>query len=109
MVGRGGGGWLVVVVRHPPRCDAQTSYFLDLLWSEMLCFSALFFRSYRKWQLFLVPCVFFVAFRTLFINLAPQNAGIYSTCLSEFLDFCCFLESGFSCPKPSDQNEGFLA
>ena len=26
----------------PPRCDAQTSYFLDLLWSEMLCFTALF-------------------------------------------------------------------
>ena len=74
----------------------------------MLCFTALFYRSYRKWQLFLVSCVFFVAFRTLFINLAPKNAGIYSTCPSEFLDFCCFLKSRFSCPKPSDQNEGFF-
>ena len=53
----------------------------------MLVFTALLFRSYRKWQLFLVSCVFFVLFRTLFINLAPKNAGIYSTCPSEFLDF----------------------
>ena len=74
----------------------------------MLCFAALFFRSYRKWQLFLVSCVFFVAFRTLFINLAPQNAGIYSTCPSEFLDFLLFLKSRFSRPKPSDRNEGFF-
>ena len=74
----------------------------------MLCFTALFSVSYRKWQLFLVPFVFFVAFRTLFINLAPQNAGIYSTCLSEFLDFLLFLKSGFSCPKPGDQNQGFF-
>ena len=71
-------------------------------------FYSTFFRSYRKWQLFLVPFVFFVAFRTLFINLAPQNAGIYSTCLSEFLDFLLFLKSGFSCPKPGDQNQGFF-
>ena len=90
----------------PPRCDVQTSYFLAFLWSEMLVFTVLLFRSYRKWQLFLVSCVFFVLFRTLFINLAPQNAGIYSTRPSEFLDFCCFLKSRFSCPKPTDQNEG---
>ena len=51
-----------------------------------------FFRSYRKWQLFLVSCVFFVAFRTLFINLAPKNVGLYSTCPSQFLDFLLFFE-----------------
>ena len=33
---------VVVVVALHPRCDAQTSYFLDLLCSEMLCFTALF-------------------------------------------------------------------
>ena len=65
----------------------------------MLCFTALFVRSYRKWQLFLVPCVFFVAFRTLFINLAPKNAGIYSTCLSEFLDFLLLFEVWNFVPK----------
>ena len=59
----------------------------------MLCFTALLFRSYRKWQLF------FVAFRTLFINLAPKNAGIYSTCLSEFLDFLLFFEVSIFVPK----------
>ena len=68
----------------------------------MLCFTALFkifFRSYRKWQLFLVSCVFFVGFRTWFINLAPKNAGIYSTCPSEFLVFLLFFEVSIFVPK----------
>ena len=42
---------------------------------------------------------FFVAFRTLFINLAPKNADIYSTCLSEFLDFLLFFEVWIFVPK----------
>ena len=53
---------VVVVVGVPPRCDAQTSYFWAFLWSEMLVFTALLFRSFRKWQLFLVSCVFFCTF-----------------------------------------------
>ena len=83
--------------------------FFGLVVVENAVFYSTFFRSCRKWQLFLVSCVFSVAFRTLFINLAPRNAGIYSTCPSEFLDFLLLLKSRFSCPKPSDQNEGFLA
>ena len=65
----------------------------------MLVFTALLFRSYRKWQLFLVSCVFFVPFRTLFINLAPKNAGIYSACPSQFLDFLLFFEVSIFVPK----------
>ena len=42
---------------------------------------------------------FFVPFRTLFINLAPQNAGIYSTCPSQFLDFLLFSEVSIFVPK----------
>ena len=45
---------------------------------------------------------------TLLINLAAKNAGIYSTCLSDFLVLCHCLRSLFSCPKSSDQNEGFF-
>ena len=65
----------------------------------MLVFTALFFRSFRKWQLFLVSCVFFVHFRKFFINLAPKNAGIYSTCPSEFIDFLLFFEVSIFVPK----------
>ena len=79
----------------PPGATPRPLVFLAFSWSEMLVFTALLFRSYRKWQLFLVSCVFFVLFRTLFINLAPKNAGIYSTFPSEFLDFLLFFEVSF--------------
>ena len=90
---------VVGVVRHPPPVRRPDLLFFELVVVGNAVFYSTFFRSYRKWQLFLVSCVFFVAFRTLFINLAPQNAGIYSTCLSEFLDFWLFFEVSIFVPK----------
>ena len=90
---------VVVVVRHPPPVRCPDLLFFGLVVVGNAVFYGTFFRSYRKWQLFLVPCVVFVAFRTLFINLAPKIAGIYSTCLSEFLDFLLFFEVWIFAPK----------
>ena len=90
---------VVVVVRHPPPVRRPELLFFGLVVVGNAVFYSTFFRSYRKWQLFLVSCVFFVAFRTLFINLAPKNAGIYSTCPSEFLDFLLFFEVSIFVPK----------
>ena len=90
---------VVVVVGSPPPVRRPDLLFLFFLWSQMLVFTALFFRSFRKWQLFLVSCVFFVHFRKIFMNLAPKNAGIYSTCPSEFLDFLLFFEVSIFVPK----------
>ena len=37
----------------------------------------------------------------------PKMLVFTAPVLLNFLIFCCFLKSRFSCPKPSDQNQGF--
>ena len=38
----------------------------------------------------------------------PKMLVFTALVLLNFLIFCCFLKSRFSCPKPTDQNEGFF-
>ena len=90
---------VVVVVPLPPPVRRPDLLFFGLVVVGNAVFYSTFFRSYGKWQQFLVSCIFFVAFRTLFINLAPKIAGIYSTCLSQFLDFLLFFEVSIFVPK----------
>ena len=102
---------LVTISRASPPVRRPDLLFFGLVVVGNAVFYSTFFRSYRKWQLFLFSCVFLNLFEHCSSISHPKMlvfTALVLLVLLNFLIFCCFLKSRFSCPKPEDQNEGFF-